>query len=166
MATRPDDEKPGPASDSQLAEMQAAFEEQLANFEQQLSKHEGPFILGCTSHLQQCFAVGLFWAVCRPSHFTVLHHCLCGWYLFWCTLFLQAPASLTVANACREFSLVDIVYAPALERLAANLPVMRGFKLRDHPDYPHSAAWFHALDQRPAYQKVKSDDVTHNQVFK
>ncbi len=57
MATRPDDEKPGPASDSQLAEMQAAFEEQLANFEQQLSKHEGPFILGCTSHLQQCFAV-------------------------------------------------------------------------------------------------------------
>ncbi len=61
---------------------------------------------------------------------------------------------------------MDIVYAPALERLAANLPVMRGFKLRDHPDYPHTAAWFHALDQRPAYQKVKSDDVTHNQVFK
>lgn len=67
---------------------------------------------------------------------------------------------------CREFSLVDIVYAPALERLAANLPVMRGFRLRDHPDYPHTAGWFKALDERPAYQKVKSDDTTHNQVFK
>ncbi|CAL8470974.1 g10516 [Coccomyxa elongata] len=111
LATRPDDEKPGPASDDQLAEMRSAFEEHLAEFEQQLAKHEGPFLLG-------------------------------------------------------EFSLVDIVYAPAMERLAANLPVMRGFRLRDHPDYPHTAAWFQALDARPAYQKVKSDDTTHNLVFR
>lgn len=53
-----------------------------------------------------------------------------------------------------------------MERLAANLPVMRGFELRDHTDYPHTAAWFQALDARPAYQKVKSDDTTHNLVFR
>ena len=62
--------------------------------------------------------------------------------------------------------MVDIVYAPAMERLAANLPVMRGFRLRDHPEYPQTAAWFQALDARPAYQKVKSDDTTHNLVFR
>jgi glutathione S-transferase len=53
-----------------------------------------------------------------------------------------------------------------MERLAANLPVMRGLSLRDHPDFPKTAAWFEALDARPAYQKVKSDDVTHNLVFR
>lgn len=58
------------------------------------------------------------------------------------------------------------MYAPALERLAANLPVMRGFKLRDNADYPKTAAWFEALDARPAYQRVKSDDTTHNLVFR
>ena len=53
-----------------------------------------------------------------------------------------------------------------MERLGANLPVMRGFDLRRHPGYPHTAAWFGALDQRPAYQRVKSDDTTHNLVFR
>lgn len=47
LATRPDDEKPGPASGDQVAEMRSAFEEHLAEFEQQLAKHEGPFLLGC-----------------------------------------------------------------------------------------------------------------------
>lgn len=58
-------------------------------------------------------------------------------------------------DASRDFSLADIVYAPAMERLAANLPVMRGFELRANPDYPATAAWFAALDARPAYQRVK-----------
>ena len=67
---------------------------------------------------------------------------------------------------CRQFTLADIVYAPAMERLGANLPVMRGFDIWRHPDYPHTAAWFGALEQRPAYQRVKSDDTTHNLVFR
>ncbi len=71
-----------------------------------------------------------------------------------------------LADSLRQFSLADVVYAPAMERLGANLPVMRGFNLRHHPDYPHTAAWFGALDQRPAYQRVKSDDTTHNLVFR
>lgn len=53
-----------------------------------------------------------------------------------------------------------------MERLGANLPVMRGFDLRQHPGYPHTAAWFGALDRRPAFQRVKSDDTTHNLVFR
>src|SRR5579875_1209741 len=66
----------------------------------------------------------------------------------------------------RQFSLADIAYAPGMERLAANLPVMRGFNLRNNPDYPETGAWFGALDARPAYQRVKSDDTTHNLVFR
>lgn len=62
--------------------------------------------------------------------------------------------------------MADIVYTPALERLGANLPVMRSFPLRHHPTFPHIAQWYAALDERPAYQRVKSDDMTHNQVFK
>lgn len=58
LATRPDDEKPGPASEEVLAEMQSAFEEQLGLFEQQLTKHEGPFILGCTvCHPHVCYPI-------------------------------------------------------------------------------------------------------------
>ena len=53
-----------------------------------------------------------------------------------------------------------------MERLGANLPVMRSFPLSHHPSYPHIAKWFAALNERPAYQRVKSDDMTHNLVFR
>ncbi len=69
-------------------------------------------------------------------------------------------------HARRQFSLADIAYAPGMERLAANLPVMRGFELRANAGYPRTGAWFGALDARPAYQRVKSDDTTHNLVFR
>lgn len=60
------------------------------------------------------------------------------------------------------FSLVDIMYSPHLDRLAANLPVYRGYHLKGNPRYPLINAWFAALNQRPAYQRVKSDDITNN----
>jgi glutathione S-transferase len=60
------------------------------------------------------------------------------------------------------FSLVDIMYSPHLDRLAANLPVYRGYHLKGNPRYPRINAWFEALKQRPAYHRVKSDDITNN----
>jgi glutathione S-transferase len=60
------------------------------------------------------------------------------------------------------FSLVDITYSPHLDRLAANLPVYRGYHLKGNPRYPRINAWFEALKQRPAYHRVKSDDTTNN----
>lgn len=77
-----------------------------------------------------------------------------------------ADAHSSTVLVCREFSLADIVYTPAMERLGANLPVMRNFPLRHHPSFPHIAQWYAALDERPAYQRVKSDDMTHNLVFR
>ncbi len=60
------------------------------------------------------------------------------------------------------FSLVDIVYSPHLDRLAANLPVYRGYHLKGNPRFPRINAWFDALNQRPAYHRVNSDNITNN----
>ncbi|MDZ8237691.1 MAG: glutathione S-transferase family protein [Nostoc sp. ChiQUE01a] len=60
------------------------------------------------------------------------------------------------------FSLVDIMYSPHLDRLAANLPVYRGYHIKGNPRFPRINAWFEALNQRPAYHRVKSDDITNN----
>lgn len=60
------------------------------------------------------------------------------------------------------FSLVDITYSSHLDRLAANLPVYRGYHIKGNPKYPGINAWFEAIKERPAYQRVKSDDITSN----
>jgi glutathione S-transferase len=61
-----------------------------------------------------------------------------------------------------SFSLVDIMYSPHLDRLAANLPVYRNYHIKGNPRFPHLNAWFEALNQRPAYHRVKSDPITNN----
>ncbi|KAK9829557.1 hypothetical protein WJX72_006479 [[Myrmecia] bisecta] len=66
----------------------------------------------------------------------------------------------------QDISMADIMYTPALERFAANMPAVRGFHMRDNPDYANLAAWYKAMDLRPAYQKVKSDDTTLNLVVR
>lgn len=61
-----------------------------------------------------------------------------------------------------RFSLVDILYSPHLDRLAANAPVYRGYSIRENPRFPRLNAWFDAINQRPAYHRVKSDPITNN----
>lgn len=65
-----------------------------------------------------------------------------------------------------ELSMVDAMYAPALERFGANLPLFRGYELRNNPAYPRLSGWFAAMDALPAYRKVKSDDGTHHAVMR
>ncbi len=60
------------------------------------------------------------------------------------------------------FSLVDIMYSPHLDRLAANLPVYRRYHIKGNPRFPKINTWFEALNQRPAYHRVKSDNITNN----
>lgn len=54
------------------------------------------------------------------------------------------------------------MFAPSLERLAANLPVLRHVNLRDASLRPNLAAWYEAMAARPSYAKFRSDDYTHN----
>ncbi len=74
----------------------------------------------------------------------------------------QALAKYPGPYFVSTFSLVDIMYSPHLDRLAANLPVYRGYHIKGNPRFPHINAWFEALNQRPAYHRVKSDPITNN----
>lgn len=65
-----------------------------------------------------------------------------------------------------EFSLVDIMYAPHLNRIAANLPVYRDYQVRGNERFPNLNRWFEAIDSRPAYNFIKSDSTTKNLVMR
>lgn len=60
------------------------------------------------------------------------------------------------------FSLVDIMYSAHLDRLAANLLVYRGYHIKGNPRFPRLNTWFEAINQRPAYHRVRSDSITNN----
>ncbi|OKH33263.1 glutathione S-transferase [[Phormidium ambiguum] IAM M-71] len=68
------------------------------------------------------------------------------------------PGSFFVST----FSLIDIMYSAHLDRLAANLPVYRGYHIKGNPRFPRLNAWFEAISQRPAYHRVRSDSITNN----
>lgn len=74
----------------------------------------------------------------------------------------QALAKYPGSYFVSSFSLVDIMYSPHLDRLAANLPVYRNYHIKGNPRFPRLNAWFEALNQRPAYHRVKSDPITNN----
>jgi len=61
-----------------------------------------------------------------------------------------------------DISLVDIKFAPFLERMAASLPYYKGFVVRDKK-YPNLLKWYEAMDTRDSYQGIKSDYYTHIQ---
>ena len=63
-----------------------------------------------------------------------------------------------------ELSLVDIMFTPFLERMAASLPYYKGFEVRCNR-YPHLLKWYEAMDSRPAYQGIKSDYVSFGVLF-
>ncbi|MGL5835458.1 MAG: glutathione S-transferase family protein [Waterburya sp.] len=65
-----------------------------------------------------------------------------------------------------EFSLVDIMYAPHLTRIAANLPVYRDYNVRGNERFPNLNRWYEAIDSRPAYERIKSDTTTNNLVLR
>lgn len=76
-------------------------------------------------------------------------------------LFLSlTPVDLT-PYYCLQFSMVDAVYAPFLERIAASMPYWPGLQVRSNPRWPSLNLWYSAMDSRPAYQAMKSDDFTH-----
>jgi len=64
-----------------------------------------------------------------------------------------------------HFSNIDILVTPQLERFSANLGVFKGFSIKGNPEYPNLNAWFEAMDEKPSYKAVKSDDRTLNQIM-
>ena len=64
-----------------------------------------------------------------------------------------------------DITMVDIMFAPFIERMASSLLYYKGFQMRFPRDtkngYPGINAWFDAMEQKPSYQLTKSDHYTH-----
>ena len=58
-----------------------------------------------------------------------------------------------------EFSVVDLVFTPYVERMNASLFYYKGYSMRE--ESPGLAAWFDAMETRPTYRGTQSDFHTH-----
>ncbi len=58
-----------------------------------------------------------------------------------------------------EFSVVDLVFTPYVERMNASLFYYKGYSMRE--ENPGFAAWFEAMETRPTYRGTQSDFHTH-----
>ena len=65
----------------------------------------------------------------------------------------------------KDISIVDVQFAPFLERTVASLLYYKGFQIRVAPGeqtmYPAINQWFDAMEELPSYQVSKSDYYTH-----
>ena len=65
-----------------------------------------------------------------------------------------------------QVSLVDMMFAPFLERMCASLLFFKGFQIRVAPgertNFPAVNRWFDSMETLDAYQLTKSDYYTHN----
>ena len=71
----------------------------------------------------------------------------------------EALARTTGAYFLEEFSTVDVIFTPYVERMNASLFYYKGYSLRE--ENPHFAAWFDAMESRPTYRGTQSDFHTH-----
>lgn len=58
-----------------------------------------------------------------------------------------------------DFSIVDVIFTPYVERMNASLYYYKGYSLRE--ENPHFKAWFAAMESRPTYRGTQSDFHTH-----
>lgn len=65
-----------------------------------------------------------------------------------------------------EFSLVDIMYAPHLNRIVSNMPIYQGYQIKENGRFPNLNRWFEAINSRRAYDSVKSDATTNSLVLR
>jgi glutathione S-transferase len=58
-----------------------------------------------------------------------------------------------------EFSTVDVIFTPYVERMNASLYYYKGYSMREQN--PRLADWFAAMESRPTYRGTQSDFHTH-----
>ena len=56
-----------------------------------------------------------------------------------------------------DISMVDMAFAPFLERTAASLAYYKGFHIRGPGTFPAVERWFDAMEGRPAYLATRAD---------
>ncbi len=80
--------------------------------------------------------------------------------------FLEAVATVEKALASTpgpyfldDFSVVDVIFTPYVERMNASLYYYKGYSLREKN--PYLSAWFDAMESRITYRGTQSDFHTH-----
>ncbi len=71
----------------------------------------------------------------------------------------QALANTSGSYFLAEFSTVDVIFTPYVERMNASLFYYKGYSLRE--ENPHFSAWFDAMESRSTYRGTQSDFHTH-----
>ena len=71
----------------------------------------------------------------------------------------QALANTPGAYFLEEFSTVDVIFTPYVERMNASLYYYKGYSLRE--ENPHLSAWFETMETRSTYRGTQSDFHTH-----
>lgn len=75
------------------------------------------------------------------------------------TMVEEALAKTTGAYFLEEFSTVDVIFTPYVERMNASLYYYKGYSLRE--ENPRLSAWFDAMETRSTYRGTQSDFHTH-----
>ncbi len=60
-----------------------------------------------------------------------------------------------------DISLVDVTFAPMIERATASLAYYKGYYMRGEGRWPAIDKWFEAMELLPEYLGTKSDFYTH-----
>jgi glutathione S-transferase len=71
----------------------------------------------------------------------------------------EALASTPGPYFLEQFSVVDLIFTPYVERMNASLFYYKGYSLRE--ENPRLSAWFDAMETRNTYQGTQSDFHTH-----
>jgi glutathione S-transferase len=71
----------------------------------------------------------------------------------------EALASTPGSYFLEEFSTVDVIFTPYVERMNASLYYYKGYSMRE--ENPRFSAWFEAMESRPTYRGTQSDFHTH-----
>lgn len=71
----------------------------------------------------------------------------------------QALSQTPGAYFLDEFSTVDVIFTPYVERMNASLYYYKGYSLRE--ENPRLSAWFDAMENRSTYRGTQSDFHTH-----
>uniref|UniRef100_A0A7S3Z860 GST N-terminal domain-containing protein n=1 Tax=Lotharella globosa TaxID=91324 RepID=A0A7S3Z860_9EUKA len=61
----------------------------------------------------------------------------------------------------KDVTLVDFMFAPFLERMAASMPYYKGIVFRNNPRWGRITEWFEAMETRPSFRGIQSDYYTH-----
>ncbi len=71
----------------------------------------------------------------------------------------QALSQTTGDYFLEDFSMVDVIFTPFLERMNASLYYYKGYSLRE--ENPRLCAWFNGMEKRSTYRGTQSDFHTH-----